>query len=74
MTGTVDTRDGLAPLEPEIESLAIDWLGPVGERSWEDFLARVERTLDVELPADMSHPVILRVQRLARAAWNEAND
>lgn len=63
-------------IRDDLESLAADgWDqdgGPGGRFDWEAFLQRVELRLDVELPGDMLSPVILKVQRVARAAAREA--
>jgi hypothetical protein len=70
----VARRSDLTPeLEERIAAHAVDWLGAPGERDWDSYLARLERDEDLELPGQLDDPVIRRVERVARAAWAEAN-
>lgn len=39
---------------------------------WEDFLLRLERYQEVDLPEDMTDPFITRIQRAVRKARREA--
>lgn len=75
MSATVDTREALAPHEERIADMAAegwDQDPDTGRFDWDDFLYRVERDLGIDLPATMDHPVIRRVQRIARNAAAEA--
>lgn len=58
----------------QIEEDAISRLGPPGERDWEDFLQKIEKTFDLDLPSQMDDPVIRKIQKACRAAWAEANE
>lgn len=40
---------------------------------WEDFIGDLEKDLGFDLPDQMDDPLVLRIERWARAAWNEAN-
>ncbi len=72
-TPIVATGDLTPDLVEKIKDQAEAWLGAPGQRDWEDWLARVEGALDLDLPTQMDDPVIKKVQRIARDAWNEAN-
>jgi hypothetical protein len=64
--------------EQQIRDLAEEW-GAEGWRreptgfDWETFLEDMEKRLKIELPDQMDDPLIVRIQRWARAAWREAN-
>ena len=65
----------LLTITDDIEEMAADGRDNEGGRfDWEAFLSRVESKLDVNLPGDMEHPVIRKIQRVARAAFAEAFD
>lgn len=66
---------GVNALEEQIADLAADGWDQddeTGRFEWEDFLNRVERYLDVELPGQMDDPAVKRVQAIARKAAREA--
>jgi hypothetical protein len=67
--------EGLEPYLERIQDLAVDWADPdTGRLDWEDFLGRLERYLDLDLPTQMDDPVIRRIQKISRAAVREATD
>jgi hypothetical protein len=43
-----------------------------GRIDWEDWFDRFERYTGHDLPSQLDDPAILRVQKIARAAWREA--
>jgi hypothetical protein len=53
-----------------IDQFAEDWV-PDGPVEWDDYLNRFERYHDIDLPEDMTDPVIRRIQRRSRAVWRE---
>lgn len=71
MTEVTDHAALTPELMDRIVQVGVDWAGD-GRIEWEDLLDRIERTLDIELPGDMGHPVITRIQRAIREAVREA--
>ena len=67
----IRTVADLAPHEERAVDIILDWAGD-GPVDWEDMLDRIERNLDLDLPTDMTDPVIRRIQRLGREALREA--
>jgi hypothetical protein len=68
---TIATLTDLALFEERIAAVVVDW-APDRGIDWHDMLDRIEGTLDVDLPSDMAHPVIARIQRIGRTAVKEA--
>lgn len=61
-------------LEDQIADFADSWATGPERVDWDDLLYRMEAYLEIDLPADLLHPVIKRIKSIVRHVRKEARD